>query len=782
MRLNGKLSDLPFRLMAVRPYPRGQRPANFWENVRDFVLVSLLAAAIVAAMCLPLVGSVAFATNAASATFESLPQELKSLPLPQRTYMEAADGTRIATLYEENRVVVPLSEISPTFQRAIIDTEDARFYEHKGVDVKAAVRAMVANNSSGDVQQGSSTITMQYVRNLLITNASSKEEIEAARARTIGRKIQEMRYALALEKKLSKEQILEGYLNVAYFGGGAYGVEAAARHFFSVSAKDLDLVQSATLAGLVQNPVGYDPTLNPRLSEVRRNVVLDNMVLAGDITEKQASQAKIQNIKGTLKITEQANGCTASAYPFYCDFVLHQIRNDPRYGATKEERDELLRRGGLVIHTALDLTAQKAAHQAVNNAIPPTDPSKKAAAIAMVEPGTGDVLALAENREWGTSGAGKTTYNYAVDAADGGTIGMQAGSTFKIFTLAAALERGMSPREYIDAPQRRTFSDSDWGCKEDLNQPPYTVNNSTGAGRFNMWQATAYSINTYFVELQRRAGLCRTVDVAERMGVKLGNGQPLQRYPSFTLGSMEVSPLRLAAAYATVANHGIYCRPHAVLSINALDGTEMYADSGDCTRAIERDVADAVTALLTGVIDGNISGRTGAQMSLGRDAAGKTGTTDSNAAVWFAGFTPQIAAAVWVGDPRGGFKYPMQGVTINGRYYSKVHGSSLPGPIWRNAMQAALADKEAKSFDLEAKFNLQTARDGGVNGGSSSAQYDPDYGSGNSYNYNPYYNNYYNYYNYNGGGGNNDNNGGGNRNRNPRLTEPLLPESDPATP
>lgn len=766
--------------MAVRPYPRGSQQPEFWENVRDFVLVSLLASAIVAAMALPLVGSVAFATNAASATFESLPQELKSLPLPQRTYIESADGTKIATVYDENRIVVPLSDISPTFQQAIIATEDARFYEHKGVDVKGAVRALVANNSSGTTQQGSSTITMQYVRNLLITNATTKEEVEAARARTLVRKIQEMRYALALEKRLTKEQILEGYLNVAYFGGGAYGVEAAARHFFSVSAKDLTLIQAATLAGLVQNPVGYDPTVNPRLSEIRRNVVLDNMRAQGYITDKQLSQSKAINIKSTLDVSEQPNGCTASEYPFYCDFVLNQIRNDPRYGATKEDRDELLHRGGLIIHTALDITAQKASQTAVNNAIPPTDPSKKAAAIAMVEPGTGNVLALAEDREWGTKGAGKTTYNYAVNAADGGTIGMQAGSTFKIFTIAAALDKGISPREYIEAPQRKTFVDSDWGCKTDLKQPPYTVNNSTGAGTFNMWQATAYSANTYFVELERRTGLCKVVDTAEKMGVTLGNGKPLLRYPSFTLGSMEVSPLTLAGAYATIANHGVYCRPHSVLSINALDGSQMYADGGDCTEAVSRDVADATTALLTGVIDGSISGRTGANMTLGRDAAGKTGTTDSNAAVWFAGFTPQIAAAVWVGDPRGGFKYPMQNVTINGRYYDKVHGLSLPGPIWRNAMEGALANTPPKAFDLQAKFNLQTARDGGVNGGSDTAQYDPDYGKSEN-SYNPYYR-YYNYYNYNYGGNNNgggNGNGNGDKPRNPRLTDPLLPE--PAT-
>jgi membrane peptidoglycan carboxypeptidase len=307
---------------------------------------------------------------------------------------------------------------------------------------------------------------------------------------------------------------------------------------------------------------------------------------------------------------------------------------------------------------------------------------------------------------------------------------MQAGSVFKAFTLAAAFEKGISPREYINSPQRKTFAPGDWGCGENFNQPKYTVNNSTGAGTFNMWSGAAMSINTFFVELERQAGLCRTVDIAERMGVKLGNGKPLLRYPSFTLGSMEVSPLSVAGAYATFANHGVYCKPHAVASISDLDGKTLYSDSGNCRRAVTREVADATTAILTGVIDGSGS-RTGKDMSLGRDAAGKTGTTDSNAAVWFAGFTPDLAAAVWSGDPRGGFKHPMDNVTIGGRYYDEVHGSSIPGPIWRDAMDGALGDN-AKSFDLQAKYDLKQARRGGYNGGD---------GGGNSYGggYNRYY-------------------------------------------
>ncbi|NQU37265.1 MAG: transglycosylase domain-containing protein [Actinobacteria bacterium] len=694
--------------------------------IRQFVLISVLAGAIVAAMALPFVGTAAFAARQASVTFDALPQELKSLPLPQRTYLETNDGKVFATLYDENRIVVPLSKISPKIQEAAIATEDARFYEHNGVDLKGSARALVANSQAGDVQQGSSTITMQYVRNLLITNAENDDEIEQARARTIGRKLQEMRYAIAIEKKMTKEEILQGYLNVSYFGAGAYGVEAAAKRYFNTTAANVTLAQAATLAGLVQQPVGYDPTRNPDIAQVRRNVVLDRMELAGFITFAVAAKTKQIPMKKTLKPRQVDNGCSASDFPFYCDYAVSQIRNDPRYGETLEIRDELLRRGGLTIQTGLDLKAQQSAQEAVTDYIPEQDPSQKAAAIAMVEPGTGNVLALAQNRPWGTRGKYQTTYNYAVNAADGGTIGMQAGSTFKIFTLAAALEKGISPNEVIYSPQRKTFAAGDWGCGKNFNQPSYTVNNSTGSGNFNMWTGAARSVNTFFVELQRQAGLCRVVDVADRMGVTLGNGEKLNRYPSFTLGSMEVSPVAVAGAYAGFANHGEFCRPHAIDAVTDLNGSKLFQDNGSCSRAVSRSVADATTAILTGVVDGPISGRTGQKMSLGRDATGKTGTTDTSAAVWYAGYTPQIAAAVWSGDPRGGFKHPMDNVTINGSYYDEVYGSSLPGPIWRQAMLGALSGEPAENFDLEAKFNLRTARNGGVNGGSSYSTYTGD--------------------------------------------------------
>ena len=679
-------------------------------------LVGLVGGAILAAMAVPFVAGFGKASEVAAEQIGSLPAELATPPLPARTYMLDADGNRIATLFDENRIEVPLNKISPNMQRAIVAVEDERFYEHHGVDVKGLIRAQLENTASGSIQQGASTLTMQYVRNVLVTSARSQQEVEAALERTTARKLQEIRYAVQLERELTKDEILNRYLNIAYFGSGAYGVEAASRRYFGHGANKMSVVEAATLAGIVQSPVGYDPLINPADSETRRNAVLAKMESLDYITPEQYQKAAARPVKSYLEPKQISNGCAESKYPFYCDYAVNQILNDPNYGKTRQDREDFLKRGGVVIHTAMQPKAQAAATNAVMNTIPPKDPSKKGTAIAMVTPQTGEVVALAENRLWGTKGKGRTTYNYAVDQKDGGTTGMQAGSTFKIFTLAAAMEAGFSPYTVLDASDDKNFPAGPWGCTDGNYFGAYTVSNSTASGQFNMLQGTAFSVNTYFVGLEQQVGLCRTVDIAKRTGMTLANGADLPLVQSFTLGSVEVSPLALATSYATMANHGVYCKPHAITRIVDEQSSEKKVVSKvdpQCREAVSREVADSVTAILTHVVDGGIPGRTGAAMSLGRDATGKTGTTDTSAAVWFAGYTPELAAAVWVGDPRGGFQYPMKNVYINGSYYGQVFGSSLPGPIWKQAMLGALSDTPPKSFELQTLFGLRTARGGG---------------------------------------------------------------------
>ena len=683
-------------------------PRSLRSTVVTLVGLALVTGLVVSLMLVPFIGGFGILARDTILNFQELPASLSTPPLPQRTEILASDGSSIATIYYQNRDEVPLLSISPNMRQAIVAIEDSRFLEHGGVDIRGVLRSVTANANAGGVQQGSSTLTMQYVKNVLVNQASTPDELAAARGKSITRKIREIRYALALEQQYTKADILERYLNIAYFGAGAYGVEAAAHRYFSKSAADLTLPEAATLAGIVQSPNTYDPLRHPDFSTARRDVVLTRMQQLGFITQAQADAAIATPIDSLLHPTSTANGCTSSYAPFFCEYVLQVIRTDPTFGATTQERDAFLRRGGYRIQTTLDPVAQRAGFDAITSRIPVEDPSGRAGAVSMVQPGTGQIIAMTQNRNWGTSGLGNTTYNYNVDAAMGGTIGMQAGSTFKIFTLAAAIEQGIDPNEYINATNPKTFVNFT-NCETGAQYPPITVHNSTTSGTLNMAQATAYSTNTYFMAIEERTGVCRPADIAESMGVKLATGKPLIRVPSFTLGTMEVSPLSMAGAYATFANHGIYCKPIAIAAIIDRDGKRLPVPSADCHQVLDRSVADTVAKLLNGVINGNIPGRTGAAMALpGRQAAGKTGTTNDHAAVWFCGFTPQLAAAVWVGDPRGGFAYPMQNVTINGIHYGQVFGSTMPGPIWRDTMEAALANKDVLPFDLQTPVYIST--------------------------------------------------------------------------
>jgi membrane peptidoglycan carboxypeptidase len=507
---------------------------------------------------------------------------------------------------------------------------------------------------------------------------------------------------------LTKDQILERYLNIAYFGAGAYGIEAASLRYFSKHASKLTLAEATTLAGAVQQPVAYDPTRNPKSSQKRRTQVLTRMADLGYITPVVAATTAAIPTKKFLKPSKVRNGCTTSYAPFFCDSVYRQLRTNPAFGATPAARDALLKRGGLTIRTTLVPATQKSAQSAVDTFMPRKDKSRKLGAITMIVPNTGQVVAMAQNRSWGVSGVGNTTYNFNVGTKDGGSIGAQAGSTFKAFTLTAALQQGLSPYENLKAPQNATFTDFK-DCKTGATLPPYNVNNSTGAGTFNMLTGTAYSINTYFMALEEKTTQCAAADAATALGVKRGNGKPVQGNPSFTLGTDEVTPLAMASAYATFANHGIRCTPVSILQVTDRSGKSLPVPKSACARAIDRKVADSVTSILSQVIDGPLPGRTGRVMSLGRDAAGKTGTTNRSASVWFVGFTPDLAAAVATWDPRGNApRFAMKNLSIGGHYFPQVFGSTLPGPIWRTAMEAALATTPKTPFDLQTLDGLGT--------------------------------------------------------------------------
>jgi membrane peptidoglycan carboxypeptidase len=690
--------------------------------------VSLLAGLLLTAATLPAIALANRTIEQATVAVDTLPINLQEPPLPESSRILAADGTWIADLYEQNRIEVGLGEVSEWMKLAVLAVEDSRFYEHRGIDIVGTSRAFLTNAIAGSIEGGGSSLTQQYVKNILVLSANTPEEVAAAREATYARKLREMRYALAIEKTNTKEEIFQGYLNISYFGAGAHGVEAASRRYFSKSAKDLNILESATLAGIVQSPVKWDPIRNPGLSKQRRDHVLGRMRAEGFITQDQYDQVIDIPITSYLKPTAINNGCTASVAPFFCDYVIQRIRNDFTFGTNLEERDKFLRESGVTIYTTLDLKAQAAAQTAVEKYIPIEDASDKAAAISMVEPATGHIKAMAQNRRWGTEGIGNTTYNYNVEAAYGGTSGMQAGSTFKIFTAAAALEMGFGPGTKLEATTPKTFENF-VACEVGApSYEPYTVNNSTRSGYFDMNRATAFSVNTYFVGLSELTGLCRPVEIAEALGVKGGNGQPLERVPSFTLGTAPVTPLMMASAVGTFGNSGTHCPPIIYTKIESRTGEVIATNDSPCVTILSPDVADNVTQLLVNVIDGPIAGRTGGRMSLGRPAGGKTGTTNDSAAVWFVGMTPDLAAAVWVGDPRGGYKYPMKNIEINGTLYRQVFGSSIPGPIWKEAMLGALEGVPVKSFNLNPKYSFDDPGIGPVINKPSKIEIDPETG------------------------------------------------------
>ncbi|MFC7583533.1 transglycosylase domain-containing protein [Nonomuraea antimicrobica] len=569
-----------------------------------------------------------------------VPVELAEPPPAEVTIVRDAKGGEIARFYEEYREVVDFDEISGTMKTAIVAIEDFRFYDHGAIDIEGTLRALATNLQSGRVSQGGSSITQQYVKQVLLNSADTDQERDAAIEASYARKLNELRYAMGIEKKYTKDQILEKYLNIAYFGASAYGVEAAAKRFFGVHAADLTLPQAATLAGAVQDPNATDPNLGPEQRErllKRRNVVLDRMAELGKITSAEAEKAK--DAKLGYKGTNLPGGCESSKYPYFCIYVRQEILKNPDFGRTAKDRLAMLNRGGLTIKTTLDPAMQAAAEQAIKRYVNASD--QPVASEALVKPGTGEIRAMAASREYGRRAAkNEISYNVVADAAHGGGVGFQPGSTMKTFTLITALKEdmklddGLAAGAGYRAPEYSTFKNCAGGNAGD---PTHTVTNDEGSpGWKTLRSGTWDSVNTFFMELEQRVGLCDTVETAKSLGVRRADGKKLQEYETFTLGINETDPVTMATAYAAIAARGSYCAPMAITQITDRDGkTTRYRPK--CRQALDPPIADATAEVLSGVFtEGTMSGVGG----IGRPAAGKTGTTDDYASAWFAGFTP----------------------------------------------------------------------------------------------------------------------------------------------
>jgi membrane peptidoglycan carboxypeptidase len=658
--------------------------------------ISVVAGLLMAGMLLPIVGGVGLLARSGADDFENYPSELKISPPPQVSRILAADGSTLATFFFQDRVPVSIDEVPQVMKSALIAVEDVRFYEHHGVDWRGALRALLHNGSSGEVQQGGSTLTQQYVKNVLIETAEQNGDAkaaEAAHADTLARKVQEAKYALELERRYTKAQILEGYLNIAYFGDGAYGVGTAAEHYFGKKVQHLTLPQAAMLAGLVQSPEAYDPVLHPAAARQRRFTVLSQMLKYHFIDRAQFDSATAAPI--ALHVHTQGNGCEASSAPYFCDYVQHVIENSSTFGPNRAARLRLLNNGGLTIRTTLRPKVQRAADHAVRNYVHPRDPSHVAAAEAVLQPGTGKVLAISVNRPYGQNAKkGQNTIDYAVDQKYGGGIaGYPAGSTFKLFVLAAALKQGIPLNTTIFAPRTLYNYPGYTDCRGDeLTYSPKISNaGESEAGKYNLINGTWDSVNTFYAQLEKRTGLCAPVKIAESMGVREENGAPPEQVPSFVLGAAGAgySVMDLAGAYATIAAHGLYCSPEAITSITGQGGKRYAVPQQHCAQVLPPGLADTITSILHGVL--TEPGATAAQVGEpGRPAAAKTGTADNNVASDFAGFVPQMAAAVWVGDPKAPTTRSLSFTTIGGRYYTDVFGATIAGPIWRDTLEAAL--------------------------------------------------------------------------------------------
>ncbi len=630
--------------------------------------------------------------------------------LAQSSKVYDSDGGLITSLHKtENRTVIPLSKIPKRVREAVIAIEDERFYEHQGIDLRAVLRALLANAQSGQIKEGGSTITQQLVKNLIISPGAIAD-------RTLERKITEAALSRQLEKKLSKKEILESYLNTVYFGNGAYGVQEAARTYFGRTAARLTLAQAATIAGLIRAPEDYDPYDDPKAATDRRDLVLTKMRQLGWASPEKVERAQKQKLK-LQKVSKK------DRYPaaYFMDYVQRLITYDPRFeavGETISQRTKRLFKGGLRIHTTVDLEMQRAAEEAVASVL--SYEGDPAGSLVAIDPKTGHVKAMVGGRDYFATekedpraklnlaianepGLGRVKDvepvpdEHDVELRAPGT-GRQAGSAFKVFALAAAIEEGIPLSKTYQAGSQVVFP----GLGE--NGTDYKVQNYEGGSfgsSLSLLEATVNSVNVVYAQLViNDIGEEAVTDVAERMGIS--GYDPLLAVPSAVLGTNVVNPLDMASAYGTLAANGTHHPPVAITKITAPDGEVLYKDESEPEEAIEPSVAYLATTALQQVIERGTGATYG---DIGRPAAGKTGTAQEYRDAWFVGYTPDLVASVWVGYPEGSIEMkpdctystqpckPTRTLTSGG-----VTGGSFPTQIWSAFMLQALSGVPASSF------------------------------------------------------------------------------------
>lgn len=739
--------------LTINPMPDTKRTASgVLGGLAGVVGLSAVAGVLIAATVTPAVALTGTAAERAITMFDNLPSvlEIDKLMLPSNFYAKdpnTGEDILLTQFLEQDRTPVEFDQVAPVMYDAILSSEDPRYYQHGGVDLIGTTRAILSNARGGGETQGGSTISQQYVKNVLIQkceqNAEAEPELDengepvlnedgspvmipreqvllncwtdattASGTEGYTRKLQEMRYAIALEQRYSKNEILLGYLNIANFGGITYGIEAAARHYFGVSASQLTLSQAATLAGIVQNPNTYridrpggtifgadgtaynkapdgsvddagpnqlaalDSLLNSgeitqeqyltaadgyTSTKGRQLYVLSRMLDDGKITREQYVEAALDPI--TPNIVEPKTGCKqAGGAAYFCQYVKDVILNDPAFGATPEERTTKLRRGGMNVYTTLDTRLQASAEAAMAENVPAAlDGIKLGSTVVSLEATTGRILAIAQNTMFSEDAAeasqpGYSSLVFAGDRKFGRSDGFNAGSTFKLFTLIDWLEQGKSVNQIVNGSDRviKRFPDSCYNGGAYINVDNWKPGNFGRApGRIGTpAQFTASSLNSGYVAMAAELDLCDIGKVATRMGVTNGNGNEIvMKGPNQVIGSDEVSPLAMAGAYATVANNGVYCQPQAIDRVTDSDGNELPKPERTCSQVITPEVAATAAYALEGVMRGGGTGSQGNPFD-GTPLIGKTGT-HQELQTWLIESSTKVTTAAWVGNYEG---------------------------------------------------------------------------------------------------------------------------------
>ena len=629
--------------------------------------------------------------------------------LPQQSRMYASDGSLIATFYSQNRVVVPIKDVSEYMQKAIVAREDRRFFEHSGVDVQGVMRAFIQTYVLKRDMQGGSSLTQQYVKNVLMVQAREDNDPIAeyhAQESTIARKLREMLIAVQMEKMYSKPEILQGYLNIAQFGSNnLYGVETAAQRYFNVHAKDLNLVQSATIAAITKNPAGLDPSIpeNQEDSENERNIVLRLMLDQGLIEQAEYDEAVNIPLVDTLNIQSVNQGCqSAGNAGFFCSYVTTKILNSEEFGETEADRQKLLNEGGLDIYTTMDVNANNAAMQAANDTIPASDSSGMEVMIAAIKPGTGEVLGFGINRTYDATDAAasdqtKTSMNYMVDQVDGGGWGVQVGSTWKPINMVAWMQQGRSINEGLRTST--SYPLSNFNCNNySFANTNWKVENSGGGtvSPETPLQGLIRSHNTTQASMASQIGLCAIADAAKALGYHNSPASAMDVYSDnsfnapMTIGSVQASPLTMANVYATLGANGVACTPIAMTKVTDKDGNEIKVPSADCHQAIDPEIAQTVAyAMNQGVVTAGGEAAT-TQLDNGRKTFAKTGTNEQTYMLT-AGFVPNtVAAFVAVADAQDPINNTFEYKTINGVYHDYWYGMYIATPAWKQFMNTYL--------------------------------------------------------------------------------------------